>query len=244
MAISKRREREKAERRKDIIDAAEKLFFSNNYDNVSMNDIAEDVELSKATLYLYFDSKESLFFVIVLRGVKILNSMVHAAVDNVSTGIEKIMAYLTAYHEFMVDYPDYLRIYNYFHSGRFNLREIINKQYLNDFVEQVGYSTVAPGAFPVSSDISQGMHSEFATEIIQRSQKLFEILKLSIEIGIADESIRSDVNSVEAAALLTLFIDSMIKIRPDILKSLEFYGINQSKFNEDSEEFIKRMLTN
>lgn len=245
MAISDRRKREKEERRESIIAAAEKLFFSNNYDNVSMIDIAREVELSKATLYLYFDSKESLFFVIVLRGVKILYSMINKAVENADTGIEKIMAYLNAYHDFMRQYPDYLRIYNYFHSGRFNLDKIINEQYLKDFVKQVGSSTVSPGstfAMGASYDFTMGSHMDYATEIIHRGQILFEIIKNSIEIGKVDGSIRGDVNSVEAAALLTVFIDSILKMRPDILKILEFNGINQTKFNEDSEEFIKHML--
>ncbi|PKL67818.1 MAG: hypothetical protein CVV28_03575 [Methanobacteriales archaeon HGW-Methanobacteriales-1] len=77
MSTASRKEREKAARRNDIISAAEELFFSNNYDNVSMNDIAKKVELSKATLYLYFDNKESLFFVIVLQGIKIMNSAIN-----------------------------------------------------------------------------------------------------------------------------------------------------------------------
>ena len=46
-----------------------------------MNDIAKEIELSKATLYLYFDNKESLFFLIVMRGVKILNSMIKERVN-------------------------------------------------------------------------------------------------------------------------------------------------------------------
>lgn len=61
MSVVSRRQREKEQRRKDIIAAAEKLFFKKGYDNVSMNDIAKEVELSKATLYLYFDNKEALF---------------------------------------------------------------------------------------------------------------------------------------------------------------------------------------
>lgn len=62
MSIQDRREREKEQRRNDILKAAEKLFLSREYDNVSMNDIAREVELSKATIYLYFENKEELFF--------------------------------------------------------------------------------------------------------------------------------------------------------------------------------------
>lgn len=37
MSVISRRQREKKQRRKDIIVAAEKLFFKQGYDNVSMN---------------------------------------------------------------------------------------------------------------------------------------------------------------------------------------------------------------
>ncbi len=65
MAISDRKKREKEHRRQSIIDAAEKLFFEKGYDNVSINDIAKEVELNRATIYLYFENKEALCFAVL-----------------------------------------------------------------------------------------------------------------------------------------------------------------------------------
>jgi len=65
MTVAERKHREKAQRREDILNAAEKLFFSRGYDNVLMDEIANEVDLTKATLYLYFNDKESLFFFLV-----------------------------------------------------------------------------------------------------------------------------------------------------------------------------------
>ncbi|NOZ03266.1 MAG: TetR/AcrR family transcriptional regulator [FCB group bacterium] len=62
MTISERRKREKEQRRKAIIDAAEKLFAQNGFHTTSLDRVAEAVEISKGTIYLYFDSKEDLFF--------------------------------------------------------------------------------------------------------------------------------------------------------------------------------------
>ncbi len=72
MGIADRRQREKEQRKTGITDAAERLFFSRGYEDVSMEDIARDVELNKATLYLYFENKEALFATVVLRGIRIL----------------------------------------------------------------------------------------------------------------------------------------------------------------------------
>jgi len=61
MGIIERREREKSERRRKIIDCAREVIFLHGIQRVSMEDIAHKAELSKATVYFYFDSKEILF---------------------------------------------------------------------------------------------------------------------------------------------------------------------------------------
>jgi AcrR family transcriptional regulator len=53
MGTADRRRREKEQRKAEIVDAAERLFFSRSYEDVSMDDIAREVELNKATIYLY-----------------------------------------------------------------------------------------------------------------------------------------------------------------------------------------------
>ena len=56
MGIAERKEREKLQRRNDIIDAAERLFFQHGFETPTMDDVAREAELSKGTLYLYFKS--------------------------------------------------------------------------------------------------------------------------------------------------------------------------------------------
>ena len=62
MGIAERKEREKQQRKEEIIQAAESVFYSLGLDQATMDDIAAKAELSKGTLYLYFRSKEDLFF--------------------------------------------------------------------------------------------------------------------------------------------------------------------------------------
>jgi AcrR family transcriptional regulator len=56
-----RKEREKAERKALIIRCAKDLILEQGVEEVSMGDIAKRAELSKATLYLYFPSKDIIF---------------------------------------------------------------------------------------------------------------------------------------------------------------------------------------
>lgn len=120
MGISDRRLREKEQRRTEILDAAERLFFKNNYEDVSMDGIARAVELNKATLYLYFDSKEALYAAIVLRGIAILKVKYEACMAQDAPGIVKVALLGQAYFRFAQEYPDYLRMIHFYGTERFS----------------------------------------------------------------------------------------------------------------------------
>jgi AcrR family transcriptional regulator len=120
MGISDRRQREKEQRKTEIIDAAERLFFSRGYDDVSMEDIARSVELNKATLYLYFENKEALFATIVLRGIGILREKFAECREQQVPGIVRVALMGQAYHRFSEEYPDYLRLIHFYGSERFS----------------------------------------------------------------------------------------------------------------------------
>ena len=59
MGIKERREREKAEIREKILDAARDLFVSEGYEAVSMRKIADRIEYSPTAIYLHFKDKEA-----------------------------------------------------------------------------------------------------------------------------------------------------------------------------------------
>lgn len=50
-----------AKKRREIIDGARRVFFDKGFDGASMDEIARASGVSKATIYVYFDSKEALF---------------------------------------------------------------------------------------------------------------------------------------------------------------------------------------
>lgn len=242
MAIKDRREREKEQRRNDILKAAEKLFLSRGYDDVSMNDIAGEVELSKATLYLYFDNKEELFFAIVRRGTRILNSMIKKAVNNAKTGIDKVLAFRMAYHEFNRDNLDYIRIYNYFQSGRF---DIPNKYDTSDLKNSIDFKPGGPsGGLYHLDDFSLKNASEYLKDILKMRRERFSIMCNSVQTGIDDGTIRPDVDPAEAAILLSSISKSISHIPPDHEKILVSRGINREKFIIDVEEMIRHMIKN
>ena len=105
MSISDRREREKIQRRNTIVDAAEKLFFSKGFANTTMDEVAEIVELSKGTLYLYFKSKEELYGAIIQRAMDILKEMFKEAASTDGNGLTRIDAVGMTFYDFYKKYP-------------------------------------------------------------------------------------------------------------------------------------------
>jgi len=110
MGVVERRQREKQRRRNDIIDAAEKVFFTQKgYEHATMDDIARAAELSKGTLYLYFKDKEELLAAVNQRGMKILRSLLEKKAHTAQNGLECIGLLGEGYYHFSVQYADYFR---------------------------------------------------------------------------------------------------------------------------------------
>lgn len=66
----KRKERQKAFHRNNILESAYELFKKKGIDGTTMDDIARHAEYSKTTIYNYFGSKEELISYLIFEGVE------------------------------------------------------------------------------------------------------------------------------------------------------------------------------
>ncbi|MFT5871296.1 MAG: AcrR family transcriptional regulator [Clostridium sp.] len=74
--------KEAEERRKEILDAADKLFCQKGFDGTSTNDIIEKVGIARGTLYYHFKSKEAIMDALIERyNVRILGAAQEIAAD-------------------------------------------------------------------------------------------------------------------------------------------------------------------
>lgn len=62
--MSSRMERKKGEKRRAILDAAEKLVAENGMGGMTMGKVAIDADVATGTLYLYFKNKSNLLAVV------------------------------------------------------------------------------------------------------------------------------------------------------------------------------------
>lgn len=121
MGIAERKEREKKNRSKHIIDAAERVFFSKGFETATMMDVAKEAELSKGALYLYFHSKNELCMAILHRSLLTLKEYFKKLLDNTNkTGIEKFSQIANVFLKFSQDHPEHYRSLLSFREHREN----------------------------------------------------------------------------------------------------------------------------
>jgi AcrR family transcriptional regulator len=111
MGITERREREKNERRRAILNGARELILLQGVDQVSMEDIARKVELSKATLYLYFSGKELIFNEICEEAARGFLDNFKPLLENGISGIDGLKSLWRGYVELFGNFDEMLIIF-------------------------------------------------------------------------------------------------------------------------------------
>lgn len=111
MGTLDRKNREKLVRRNEILDAAVKMFLVKGFEYTTMDDIAKEAEFTKKTIYSYFNSKEVLYYEIILRGFKSYNTMSEEVMskETHTNESEKIMMLGKAAIDFHFKYPGYFK---------------------------------------------------------------------------------------------------------------------------------------
>lgn len=79
--MSTRRERERQVHRREILEAAARVFARKGYAAATMEEIAQEAEFSKAALYFYFKNKEELFL-----------SLIHEKFDSFGAKFEEVVS--------------------------------------------------------------------------------------------------------------------------------------------------------
>lgn len=89
-----------------ILNEAMKLFIEEGYENVTMRKIADRIEYSPTTIYLYFKDKSEIFYSLLnIAFDKFYEAQM--SVQNIKDPKEKLMAHGLAYVKFAMNNPNY-----------------------------------------------------------------------------------------------------------------------------------------
>ncbi len=86
-----------------ILESSARLFAHQGFEGTSLNEIAEEVSLSKATIYHYFASKEEIYSEIILDTLERLLSFVKESIDRNDTASRRLVAAMEAHGQFFED---------------------------------------------------------------------------------------------------------------------------------------------
>lgn len=112
-----RREREAAQRREAILDAAQEIFSSVGYANASMAQITAKAEFGVGTIYQFFPGKQELFSEVVIRGIESYVSGLRQITAAESPWKEQLRAYIAYQLTWIEEHREIHRlIYEIFHS--------------------------------------------------------------------------------------------------------------------------------
>jgi AcrR family transcriptional regulator len=113
MGIKERHERDREAVRRAILDAARELFVTEGYQNVSIRKVAERIEYSPAAIYLYFPSKDDIFFALAEEGFRLLGDPVDFVNrDRIASlePLDRIRAIFWRVYEFSCEHPQYFAL--------------------------------------------------------------------------------------------------------------------------------------
>ena len=86
--------------------------------------------------------------------------------------------------------------------------------------------------------------NENIKEIFKKRKEIFFTLYKSIELGINEGTIRSDVDPLKIAAIQILICENIGNLPFDFRMILKDQGINYVKFTKDIDDFISQLYIN
>jgi AcrR family transcriptional regulator len=110
MSIVERKERHKESLRQEILDAAREILLAEGYAYLSMRRIAERIEYSPTTIYLYFKNKDDILYHLCVETLERQFVAFNAAGVGQPSPLLRLRATLRAYVDFGLTEPDRYKI--------------------------------------------------------------------------------------------------------------------------------------
>ncbi len=127
MGITERKQREREQRRMDILCTAEEIIIKKGITGTTMDEIASLCELSKGTLYLYFKSKEELYRQIMFNIMENFVTIIETNLNKHQEYEKKLNSLGESYLEFYHKYPSQFKIMNDTDCGHDHGKDLNNE---------------------------------------------------------------------------------------------------------------------
>ncbi len=100
MGVRERKEREREQRRQDILASARQAFEKYGIQHASMDKIAEEAELAKGTLYLYYKNRDELLMALIAEDLVGLIERLEKVTTSKDAPDKKLVKAVSTFHTY------------------------------------------------------------------------------------------------------------------------------------------------
>ncbi len=212
MGLEERRKRERENRKNVILKAARKLFLEKGFKTVTVESIARKAELSKGSIYLYYNSKEEIYTQILLSDIDKFHNHIADLLQNPSNASEALVRLADIYVDFFLNERELFRILMTFmlHTTDMNLPQDLNKQIIKTtnrtigIIEEIFNYGIERGEFPATINVRQNRNAIWGM--------LNGVISLYLFIG--NETKRAEVIHSTIRAGLNTYIRGILIVNP------------------------------
>jgi len=212
LGLEERRKRERENRKNVILKAARKLFLEKGFKTVTVESIARKAELSKGSIYLYYNSKEEIYTQILLSDIDKFHNHIADLLQNPSNASEALVRLADIYVDFFLNERELFRILMTFmlHTTDMNLPQDLNKQIIKTtnrtigIIEEIFNYGIERGEFPATINVRQNRNAIWGM--------LNGVISLYLFIG--NETKRAEVIHSTIRAGLNTYIRGILIMNP------------------------------
>lgn len=110
MGTIERKNRERDRRRAEILASARVAFLKHGLEQTSMDRIAQEAELAKGTLYLYFKSREELVMALMSEDLEALLTLLEKVAKKKQSPDKKLLEAVKTFYQFSKDSEFFFRV--------------------------------------------------------------------------------------------------------------------------------------
>lgn len=109
--------------RNQILTVAEKHFATRKFHEVLMSDIAQDLNISKGSLYNYFPSKEELYIQIIFSRFQHFLEVLRQKLETECKPVHNLKILIQQYYSFMCKYSHFFEIWKQINTNAYSIKD-------------------------------------------------------------------------------------------------------------------------
>jgi len=183
MAVKERKSRIK--KKQEILESARELIQQKGYEEITMEDIAATVSLSRPALYLYFKNKAEIYLALLTRGMQELNQGYDRALSAMegASPVDTLKAAAIAFFEF---YGHNHAYFDLLITKRSDLVRESGVDIVQDF-EEAGRNAVQPIARAYEAGLKSG---HFRNQDPEKMSFVLRALAIGIAVGFREGNLK------------------------------------------------------